>query len=68
MTVAELIDYLKTLQPDRYILTRGYEGGYCDITTADLRDVELNVNSAWYYGPHDDADADSSTKHTAYVL
>lgn len=56
MTVSELIELLKTLPPDALVVTRGYEGGYCDVVGADKLSLVLNYNTAWYYGPHETLD------------
>lgn len=55
-TAAELIAALQKLPPDIPIMVYGYEGGYhdCGFPVADK--VKLNVNSEWYYGPHENAD------------
>jgi hypothetical protein len=53
MTVKELMEMLKYTNPDSLVLIPGYEGGYR--TLSEVRPVlaELNVNSEWYYGPHE---------------
>ena len=54
MTAKELIEKLSTLDPDLHILVHGYEGGF---HFADSPGEEttfcLDVNSEWYYGPHE---------------
>jgi hypothetical protein len=59
-TVKDLIEYLQTLEQDRLVLTNGYEGGYNNIDTAQEINVLLNVNTIWYYGPHDEAEDDEA--------
>jgi hypothetical protein len=56
-TIKDLIEKLKDLPEDTRVMTRGYEGGYQD-ANAEFHpfDVALNVNTAWYYGPHEKAD------------
>ena len=56
MTVKELIEQLQQLDPEIHVFVRGYEGGYCDVGISNIKDIVLNVNTAWYYGPHDDAE------------
>jgi len=57
MTVKELIAELQTLDPDLYVFTQGYEGGYEDIVSVgNIKEIALNYNHEWYYGPHVDAD------------
>ena len=59
MTAKELIKKLSKLDPDTRIFARGYEGGYEDASgQCFVRRYALNVNSAWYYGPHDGLDDD----------
>jgi hypothetical protein len=58
MTVSELIMWLQEEDQNAIVVTRGYEGGYCDINSvAKYRYIVLNVNDEWYYGPHDGIDA-----------
>lgn len=56
MTVQELIECLQNYDPRLRVCTHGYEGGYCDTRKEGIRAIRiaLNVNSEWYYGPHDD--------------
>jgi hypothetical protein len=53
MTIKELIEKLQTLDPELHVFVPGYEGGYhyADVSKPDS--FCLNVNSEWYYGPHD---------------
>ena len=54
MTAAELIEALKVLPPETRVMVRGYEGGYCDADTpGEIQQMCLDVNKAWYYGPHE---------------
>jgi hypothetical protein len=55
MTIKELIQQLQQLDPDLHVFTNGYEGGYCDVVIGEEKEIALNVNEAWYYGPHEDA-------------
>lgn len=57
MTVAELIEMLKSYDPKFRVVTRGYKGGYDDIIMPNRTgfDLALNVNTPSYYGPHDTA-------------
>ena len=54
MTVAELIEQLKSYPADMRVLTLGYEGGYNE-TSVTTADIVFNVNDkdTWYYGPHE---------------
>jgi hypothetical protein len=54
MTVKELIERLQTLDPDLYVFTSGYEGGYEDVVTVgSVMEIALNVHEEWYYGKHE---------------
>ena len=54
MTVHELIQHLQQLDPTLEVLINGYEGGYRGVDgVAEPEDFVRNVNSAWYYGPHE---------------
>lgn len=54
MKVHELISLLQELDPDLEVVTSGYEGGYRGVDgVAEPENFVLNVNSAWYYGPHE---------------
>jgi hypothetical protein len=53
MKVKELIEFLKTQDPELHVFTKGYEGGFEDIdTNSEIFEVALNYNKDWYYGPH----------------
>lgn len=53
MTTQELMAQLATLPPDTQVMLEGYEGGYRDVRRIETFPVKLNVNDAWYYGPHE---------------
>lgn len=53
MTVQELIEILKTYEPETPVMISGYEGGYSDITDIKNDDVILNYYTEWYYGSHE---------------
>lgn len=53
MTVKELIEQLSGLDPELHVFVPGYEGGYHYVKISDIKDVSLNWNSEWYYGPHE---------------
>lgn len=54
MTIGELIEILKDYPQDVRVLTNGYEGGYNDVDIQALSTYAENVNTAWYYGPHEE--------------
>ncbi len=53
MKVKELIETLSQLDPELMVVVAGYEGGVDEIDKYELCDVELNVNTEWYYGKHE---------------
>ena len=53
MTIKELIEKLSELDPELHVFVPGYEGGYHYVTISEPDKFCLNVNSEWYYGPHD---------------
>ena len=65
MLVEELIAELQKYDPKLLVITRGYEGGFEEIENTLHSKIALNVNEAWYYGPHESADDYKVTeKHT----
>ena len=53
MTVKELIQQLQQHDPDTRVVVNGYEGGLGDLEDLEKVKIELNVNTEWYYGPHE---------------
>ena len=53
MKVKELIEVLSQLDPELMVVVHGYEGGVNEVDRCDVYDIELNVNTAWYYGKHE---------------
>lgn len=73
MTVGKLKDKLDEYDDDTRVIRHGYEGGYCDINEPAEIDIVLDVNDAWYYGPHARSDAhgvpkDKDADETALLL
>lgn len=59
MTVKQLIEHLQQIDPELHVFTSGYEGGCEDIVVSDIHNVKeivLNANEEWYYGPHEEID------------
>jgi hypothetical protein len=58
MTVGELIEVLSGLDKDLNVFVSGYEGGY-DLAEArpEVKEFYLDVNTDWYYGPHEMIDS-----------
>ena len=53
MKVKKLIELLSQLDPELMVVIIGYEGGVDEMDKYELCDVELNVNTEWYYGKHE---------------
>jgi len=53
MRVKELIEVLSQLDPELMVVVHGYEGGVNEVDRCRECDIELNVNTAWYYGKHE---------------
>ena len=56
MTVKELIDLLLNYKQDTQVLTRGYESGYEDILSVEVRRVQKEPTNPSYEGLYQDAD------------
>lgn len=68
MTIAELIVALQAYPSDMLVMTRGYEGGYCDAKPEGVKNLVLNMNTAWGYGPHDTKSDDDDCRVTVPAL
>ena len=53
MKVKELIETLSQMDPELMVVVHGYEGGVNEVDRCDVCDIELNVNTEWYYGKHE---------------
>ena len=58
MTAAELIEQLRKHPADLPVYVLGYEGGVDDITNVVPIRVHRDVNTASYYGKHDELEDD----------
>jgi hypothetical protein len=72
MTVIELIAVLQGLPPHARVVTHGYEGGFDDVTGAQLRPIIVNggyrVQDGWgggFYSPREDGMEGEHTEATA---
>ena len=65
MTVEELIELLSGLDKKTLVVLDGYEGGLRDCTDVEKISMIMNVNTVWYYGPHEES---SEGNVTAYRL
>lgn len=54
ITVEQLIEKLLAFDPYARVVIPGYEGGLADIHGVSDVTIVPNVNSQWYYGPHED--------------
>jgi hypothetical protein len=66
MTKAELIEALNEYPDDIMIVIPGHEGGRKEVEWAEGIKLKLNVNTVWYYGPHEeesDGDTDAIYIH-----
>ena len=61
MKVSELINLLSDLNPDAEVVISGYEGGWSSANHISRGILTRNVNSAWYYGPHEFEESDSES-------
>ena len=56
MTVKELIEELKNVDPETMVVVRGYEDGVDEVTSILQTRINLNVHPEWYYGDHQESD------------
>ena len=53
MNVKQLIEVLSKMDSELMVVVHGYEGGVNEVGSCNLCDIELNLNTAWYYGKHE---------------
>lgn len=63
MKVKDLIEQLKTFDPELMVVRPGYEGGVTEVGHLSAILVALNVNEEWYYGEHEQIDEFSYKEH-----
>jgi len=69
MKVKELIEKLSQLDPELMVVVHGYEGGVNNIDKCILCDIELNVNTEWYYKKHEVLlNKDKPTKEDSIII
>lgn len=56
MKVKDLIKNLEEFPADMEVVVQGYEGGCTNISVVEPISVFPNVNTEWYYGPHEQVD------------
>lgn len=67
MKVSDLIENLKELDQDKYIVINGYEGG-CDWPNFFAKAlIVLDQNTEWYYGKHE-VEYNSGGQWNAYII
>ena len=52
MNVRELIKLLKQHPAKMRVVVDGYEGGVNDVKNISQKAIQLDRNTAWYYGTH----------------
>lgn len=65
MKVKELIEKLQNCDPEKMVVQSGYEGGCCEVSSVSEIQLKLDVNTAPYYGPHEE-DKDGEC-HAIYI-
>ena len=69
MKVKELIEALSQLDPELMVVVAGYEGGVDEMDKFEMCDIELNVNTEWYYGKHEIlAEGDNPTNKDSTIV
>ena len=53
MKVKDLIKELQLLDQESMVIISGYEGGYSEVSSADQKQIALDVHKSWYYGRHE---------------
>ena len=59
MKVKDLLKQLQELDQESMVIISGYEGGYNEVSSADPKQIALDVNTSWYYGCHEIVEDDS---------
>ena len=68
MTVQELIKQLENVPKDMPVVIPGYEGGCDYVDTFEEVEVDLNVNTEWYYGSHEPNNEQQHSDHTSALV
>lgn len=53
MKIKDLIKKLREFDQELPVVISGYEGGVNDVSIIKETKIDLNVNSQWYYGDHE---------------
>ena len=67
MKVKELIELLSQMNPELLVVVAGYEGGVDEMDKFEMCDIELNVNTEWYYGKHEILEKEPTKKDSTIV-
>ena len=67
MKVKELIELLSQMDPELMVVIGGYEGGVDEMDKFEMCDIELNVNTEWYYGKHEILEKEPTKKDSTIV-
>ena len=67
MKVKELIELLSQMDPELMVVIKGYEGGVDEMDKFEMCDIELNVNTEWYYGKHEILEKEPTKKDSTIV-
>ena len=69
MKVKKLIELLSQMNHELLVVVAGYEGGVDEIDKFEMCDIELNVNTEWYYGKHEIlAEGDNPTNKDSTIV
>ena len=69
MKVKKLIELLSQMNPELLVVVAGYEGGVDEMDKFEMCDIELNVNTEWYYGKHEIlAEGDNPTNKDSTIV
>lgn len=67
MKLKDLIKELQTFEDqEQIVVIPGYEGGLDDVTNIEQIFINLNVNTASYYGPHEETTTSQTTAIKLY--
>lgn len=66
ITVQQLIEQLQNFDPTQRVVIVGYESGYKDLTQIKPVVLALDVNTEWYYGPHEKTEDENGT-HAVFL-
>lgn len=68
LTVSQLIERLRLLNPDSVVVVEGRYGGLHTVKDASPADIMLNVNGDTDFGPHERAETEDAADIRAVIL